>query len=280
MLLISSMNANIGTFWLNVASDALLATACFSIAVVLTVLMSRRRDMAYRWIYGLVAGFLVLGGGVHAIAVVNAWFPDPLLGGIMKATAAVAAIVTAIVMLPVLPKLTKLTSPITDSLTSLPNRLLFNDRINLAMARMKRENREMLAVMIIDLDDFKRVNESLGNSVGDQLLVRAAKRLGKVVRASDTVARFGGDEFVILLERVDGPLYVKGVARRIISELERPFPFGEVSVQIGASIGIVISDGAESPDDLVATADEATVRAKEAARGSIELIDRTLRAVV
>jgi diguanylate cyclase (GGDEF)-like protein len=113
--------------------------------------------------------------------------------------------------------------------------------------------------------------------VGDQLLVRVAKRLEKVVRAADTVARCGGDEFILLIERIEGPLYAKGVARRIISDLGRPFPFGEVNISLTASIGVVISDGAEGPEDLVAAADAAMCRAKELHRGGFELNDRSWR---
>jgi diguanylate cyclase (GGDEF)-like protein len=133
----------------------------------------------------------------------------------------------------------------------------------------------MLAVLFVDLDGFKRVNDSLGNEVGNQLLVRVANRLNRTVRTVDTVARFGGDEFILLLERIEGPLYAKAVARRVISELQRPFPFGEVNVQISASIGIVLSDGTETPEDLIAAADSAMFRAKQNQHGTFELYDKS-----
>jgi diguanylate cyclase (GGDEF)-like protein len=219
----------------------------------------------------------VLGSTTHVLAILNVWLPLALLDGIVKAMTAIAAIVTAVVLAPLLPKLTTLPSPIADSLTSLPNRLLFVDRVGLALARMKRENRELLAILLVDIDDFRRVNDALGHSVGDQLLVRVAKRLEKVTRSADTVARCGGDEFIVLVERIEGPLYAKGVARRIISALERPFPFGEVRVALTASIGIVISDGSEGAEGLVAAAEAATRRAKELHRGGFDLDDRSLR---
>jgi len=270
-----------GVLWLHIVSDAVIAIAYLSIPVMLAILMRRRRDRSYQWVYTLVSVFITLGAMTHVLAIVNVWRPIPLLDGMVKAMTALAAVITAIIMAPLLPKLMRITSPITDTLTSLPNRLLFLDRVALAIARMRRENRELLAILVVDLDDFRqRVNESLGSAAGDQLLVRVAKRLGRMVRAADTVARFGGDEFVVLLERVDGPLYVRGVARRIIAELDRPFPFGELKVDIGARIGIVISDGTEQPEDLVAAADTATRRAKSASRGAIELLDRTLGAAV
>ena len=268
------MNSDL--LWLHVASDAVIAVAYFSIPVMLAVLVSRRRDMPYRPVFAMVSVFIVLGATTHVLAILNVWLPLALLDGIVKAMTAIAAIVTAVVLAPLLPKLTTLPSPIADSLTSLPNRLLFVDRVGLALARMKRENRELLAILLVDIDDFRRVNDALGHSVGDQLLVRVAKRLEKVTRSADTVARCGGDEFIVLVERIEGPLYAKGVARRIISALERPFPFGEVRVALTASIGIVISDGSEGAEGLVA-AEAATRRAKELHRGGFDLDDRSLR---
>ena len=269
------MNSDL--LWLHVASDAVIAVAYFSIPVMLAVLVSRRRDMPYRPVFAMVSVFIVLGATTHVLAILNVWLPLALLDGIVKAMTAIAAIVTAVVLAPLLPKLTTLPSPIADSLTSLPNRLLFVDRVGLALARMKRENRELLAILLVDIDDFRRVNDALGHSVGDQLLVRVAKRLEKVTRSADTVARCGGDEFIVLVERIEGPLYAKGVARRIISALERPFPFGEVRVALTASIGIVISDGSEGAEGLVAAAEAATRRAKELHRGGFDLDDRRLR---
>ena len=269
------MNSDL--LWLHVASDAVIAVAYFSIPVMLAVLVSRRRDMPYRPVFAMVSVFIVLGATTHVLAILNVWLPLALHDGIVKAMTAIAAIVTAVVLAPLLPKLTTLPSPIADSLTSLPNRLLFVDRVGLALARMKRENRELLAILLVDIDDFRRVNDALGHSVGDQLLVRVAKRLEKVTRSADTVARCGGDEFIVLVERIEGPLYAKGVARRIISALERPFPFGEVRVALTASIGIVISDGSEGAEGLVAAAEAATRRAKELHRGGFDLDDRSLR---
>jgi diguanylate cyclase (GGDEF)-like protein len=223
----------------------------------------------------MFGAFIALGGVTHVIAIVNIWHPIYWVDGLVKAATAIVSVLTAITLAPILPKLIKLPNPILDGLTSLPNRLLFIDRLQLAMARMKRENRDMLAVLFVDLDGFKRVNDSLGNEVGNQLLVRVANRLNRTVRTVDTVARFGGDEFILLLERIEGPLYAKAVARRVISELQRPFPFGEVNVQISASIGIVLSDGTETPEDLIAAADSAMFRAKQNQHGTFELYDKS-----
>ena len=264
-----------GLLWLNVVSDALIALAYFSLPILIAISLFRRRDTPYIWTFVMFGVFIALGGVTHVIAIINIWQPIYWVDGFVKAATAIVSVLTAVTLAPILPKLIKLPNPIHDGLTSLPNRLLFVDRLQLAMARMKRENRDMLAVLFVDLDGFKRVNDSLGHDVGNQLLVRVAKRLNHTVRNVDTVARFGGDEFMLLLERIEGPLYAKAIARRIISELQRPFPFGEVNVQISASIGIVLSDGTESPEDIIAAADSAMFRAKQNERGTFELYDKS-----
>ncbi len=264
-----------GVLWLDVVSDALIALAYFSIPVLIAISLYRRRDTPYISTFVMFGVFIALGGVTHVMTIVNVWHPIYWVDGFVKVATAGVSLLTAFTLAPILPKLIKLPNPILDGLTSLPNRLLFVDRLQLAMARMKRENRDMLAVLFVDLDGFKRVNDSLGNDLGNQLLVRVAKRLNRTVRTADTVARFGGDDFVLLLERIEGPLYAKAIARRIISELQRPFPFGEVNVQISASIGIVISDGSESPEDLIAAADSAMYRAKQNERGTFEMYDKS-----
>jgi diguanylate cyclase (GGDEF)-like protein len=260
---------------LHALSEAGIALAYLSFPILLVIFLNQRRDTPYLRLFLMFALFSALGGATHVVAIIEIWKPIFWADGLLKALTAVVSIATVIMLAPILPKLMKLSNPIVDSLTALPNRLLFVDRVGLASARIKRENRELLAVLFIDIDDFKRVNGSLGYDLGNQLLIRVAKRLNRTVRAIDTVARFGGDEFILLLERVDGPLYAKGVARRIISELERPFPFGEVNVQISASVGIVISDGTDSPADLISAADAAMYRAKQNQRGGVEIYDKS-----
>jgi diguanylate cyclase (GGDEF)-like protein len=263
-----------GLVWLHASAEAGIALAYLAFPVLLAIFLSRKRETPYMSLFVTFALFGALGGAVHLVAIIEIWKPIFWTGAVLEALTALVSIATVVMLAPVLPKLMKLSNPIVDSLTALPNRLLFVDRVGLASARIKRENHELLAVLLLDIDGFKRVNDSLGFEAGDQLLVRVAKRLNHAVRAIDTVARFGGDEFVLLLERVEGPLYAKGVARRIISELERPFPFGEVNVQISASVGIVISDGTDTPDDLIGAADAAMYRAKQSHGGTFELYDK------
>jgi diguanylate cyclase (GGDEF)-like protein len=266
--------------WLHVASDVVVAVVLFAIPVMIARLLRRRRELPHRNVLRLVAAFLVLGGTTQVLEIVSVWQAVFWIEGFVKALMAAAAVATLAALAPLLPKLTRLPNPIVDGLTSLPNRLLFLDRVGRAIARMRRENRELLGVLYVDIDGFKRVNESLGQDLGDQLLMRVANRLARAVREVDTVARCGGDEFVILLERIDGPLFAKSIARRVLSDLERPFPFGEVKLLINATIGVVVSNGNETPEEILSAADAAMFRAKERQRGSYEFVDRSRAAAV
>ena len=160
-----------------------------------------------------------------------------------------------------------------DALTSLPNRSLFRDRLGLAFARAARRSTRT-AVLFLDIDHFKVVNDSLGHTAGDHLLVLVAERLGGVVRPEDTLARLGGDEFVVLVEGIASPHDALGVAGRLESALEQPFALSGGEVFVSASIGIAISGGPESsPESLVRDADAAMYRAKERGRGRCEMFD-------
>ncbi len=124
-----------------------------------------------------------------------------------------------------------------DPLTDLPNRLLFEDRLEHAISIAKRENRH-LAVMFLDLDRFKNINDSLGHTVGDALLVQVAKRLRTLLRENDTAARLGGDEFTILVENLKDPSYSAVIATKIQNQLKQPFDIFGRKLHITASIGI------------------------------------------
>ena len=163
-----------------------------------------------------------------------------------------------------------------DSLTGLPNRALLHDRMDQATERAERTGGSV-AALFVDLDEFKTVNDSLGHAAGDELLVEAAKRLLRCVRLSDTAARFGGDEFVVLLEDAD-PFQVARVASRILEELERPFEIRGRELLIGASVGIAISG--EDDDDLLRNADLALYRAKSTGKGRSQLYQPDMHAAV
>ena len=149
-----------------------------------------------------------------------------------------------------------------DVLTGLPNRLLFFDRINLEINRAIR-NGTLVAVMIMDLDRFKMVNDTFGHNVGDELLKEVSNRVKGVVRKIDTVARLGGDEFVIILSELKNNSDVDEIAERIVVEISRPYKIENETIEISPSIGISIfpTDG-NDPDFLIRKADMAMYKSK------------------
>ncbi len=155
-----------------------------------------------------------------------------------------------------------------DSLTHLPNRVLFKDRLQQAMARARREN-DPLALLFIDLDEFKLVNDSLGHDAGDQLLSVAARRIEGCVRQADSIARLGGDEFTVIMHGGASDADVLLVCDKIIQAINAPFDIGGHAVRIGASIGIARFpvDG-DDPDTLTKNADTAMYAAKSAGRNT------------
>lgn len=157
-----------------------------------------------------------------------------------------------------------------DVLTGLPNRVLFADRLSQALAHARRSGRRV-AVMFLDLDRFKVVNDTLGHGVGDALLCAVAERLRRSVREADTVCRRGGDEFVVALQDVDEIDTVARVAGKIRDRLSEPFELDDHTVHVGASIGVALfpDDGAE-PEALIRHADTAMYAAKEAGRGTVQ----------
>lgn len=160
-----------------------------------------------------------------------------------------------------------------DPLTGLPNRRVFLDRVEHALARARREN-SRLAILFVDLDHFKEINDRLGHAVGDVMLLAVADRMRATVRAADTVARLGGDEFIILIELVDGPETVGLIAQKIIESLAHPVWHNEQALTVGASIGIALypQDGT-STTEIIAHADQAMYRAKLAGRNRYCLAD-------
>lgn len=167
-----------------------------------------------------------------------------------------------------------------DEITGLPNRRLYMDRLSNALHRAKRDGRNV-AVMFVDLDHFKRVNDTLGHRTGDQLLVAAAERLTALVREGDTVARFGGDEFVVLISEVSSPLECRLLAERIVEAFRTPFELAGRPVSVTASVGVAIApgDGAE-PDLLLQHADTAMYEAKSGGRSGFRFFNNEMNARV
>jgi len=167
-----------------------------------------------------------------------------------------------------------------DSLTSLPNRALFLDRLQHCLDHSRRKPKAFFAVLFLDLDRFKVINDSLGHGVGDRLLIAIAHRLLSALRPSDTVARLGGDEFVILLEEIHGLPEAVRVADRIQAVLADPFELDGNEVFTSASLGIAFSNtNYRSPEELVRDADTAMYRAKARGRARHAVFDREMHAV-
>ncbi|MBV9526605.1 MAG: EAL domain-containing protein [Candidatus Dormibacteraeota bacterium] len=169
-----------------------------------------------------------------------------------------------------------------DALTGLPNRMLFEDRVRSALARMRTRLRpgsetpvprasrghSLAAVMMVDLDRFKIVNDSLGHSAGDELLAIVAERMRAVLRPADTVARIGGDEFAVLCERINGREELEAITGRMLKMLRAPMVIGEHKAYIDASIGFTFATSPDDdPESLLRDADIALYRAKQAGRG-------------
>ncbi len=166
-----------------------------------------------------------------------------------------------------------------DMLTGLPNRLLFKDHLVLGMAQAKR-NRRKLAVMFLDLDRFKIINDTLGHVVGDQLLQSVAMRLAKCVREGDTLARQGGDEFTLLLPQIETPQDAANAAAKLLDALNRPFRVGGQDHYFSASIGIAIyPDDGDSVDALVKNADIAMYHVKEMGRNNFSFFSQAKTAL-
>ena len=176
-----------------------------------------------------------------------------------------------------------------DALTNLPNRVLLTERLNLCIERIKRQADYLYAVIFIDLDNFKVINDSLGHNIGDQLLVNIAKRLVNSLRSLDIVARnneslaarLGGDEFIVLLDGIKNPGDVVLVADRIQQAISQPTIIDDHRMHVSASIGIAMGDsGNYMPQDLLRNADTAMYRAKMGGKARYAIFDQAMHAVV
>jgi diguanylate cyclase (GGDEF)-like protein/PAS domain S-box-containing protein len=179
---------------------------------------------------------------------------------------------------------------VSDPLTGLPNRLLFIDRVGRLIKHTKRRKDHLFAVLFMDLDGFKMINDSMGHLIGDQLLLGVANRLEKCLRSSDTVARLGetftvarlgGDEFTVLLDDIKDPNDAKRAADRMMKSLAAPFILGGKEVFTSVSIGIALSSAVyEQPEEILRDADTAMYRAKSLGKARYEVFDADMRASV
>jgi diguanylate cyclase (GGDEF)-like protein/PAS domain S-box-containing protein len=164
-----------------------------------------------------------------------------------------------------------------DSLTGLPNRALFMDRLSHALERARRHAEFSFAVIFIDLDKFKLVNDSFGHAAGDRLLADAAGRLRASLRGGDTVARLGGDEFTVLVEDLDGAGDAERAAQRIQEQFARPFDLDGHEVFASASLGLALSEfGYDRPEDILRDANTAMHRAKSEGRARFRVFDSSM----
>ncbi len=165
-----------------------------------------------------------------------------------------------------------------DALTGLPNKALFVERLEKLVMRVQRSPDHLFAVLFLDLDRFKLINDSLGHLTGDRLLVAFARRLEECIRPADMIARFGGDEFAILVDAIEAPAAAARVAERIQQALARPFDLGGPEVYTSGSIGIALSStGYHHAEDLLRDADTAMYRAKAGGRARYEVFDAAMR---
>ncbi|MBU4525726.1 MAG: EAL domain-containing protein [Desulfomicrobium sp.] len=157
-----------------------------------------------------------------------------------------------------------------DALTGLPNRILLGDRLRMALAQLERSGSK-LALLFLDLDNFKTINDGLGHGVGDELLVELSRRLENLLRSGDTVARLGGDEFLILLPEIESIDGASHITTRVLDALKEPFRHGDVEYFVTASVGLTIApdDGTEGPK-LIKNADMAMYRAKSLGRNNYQ----------
>jgi diguanylate cyclase (GGDEF)-like protein/PAS domain S-box-containing protein len=165
-----------------------------------------------------------------------------------------------------------------DTLTGLPNRTLLRDRVEQALAR-RRRTRAPLAVIFLDLDDFKNVNDTLGHAAGDAVLQEVARRLDTCLRASDTATRLGGDEFAVLVDDLADESEAVAVAERILTELARPMQVGDRTIEPEGTVGIAFAaDGRETSDTLLRDADAAMYLAKDRGKGAYAIFEPAMHA--
>jgi diguanylate cyclase (GGDEF)-like protein len=165
-----------------------------------------------------------------------------------------------------------------DALTGLANRVLFNNRLELALANKMRYAHNNFAVVFIDLDRFKQINDSLGHHAGDSFLKEVARRIISCIRGHDLLARLGGDEFVVLFDNFELAKDIEEISSRIINAIAEPFVIEKKEVYSGASIGIAyIESGYQTADEILRDADAAMYRAKNAGRGCHVIFDKTMR---
>jgi diguanylate cyclase (GGDEF)-like protein len=264
---------------LQVISDGLIALAYLSIPLTLGIFAWKRRDLPFKGLVAMFVVFILACGTTHLMAIWTVWHPDYWLDGFVKAFTAVASIITAVTLVRLLPKALALRSPeeterlgalaFVDDLTGLPNRALLHDRLAQTILAAKRRG-EQFAVMFVDLDGFKEINDRFGHDAGDVVLQIVAARLKEQLRQSDTVGRLGGDEFVIVGAAVATMADASRFAERLLRSMRMPISNGPSAHRVSASIGVSFYplDGTDSAT-LLRRADGALYDAKRSGKNRV-----------
>ncbi len=162
-----------------------------------------------------------------------------------------------------------------DCLTQLPNRILFTDRVKQAIKRAQREHHH-LAVLFLDLDDFKQINDTLGHAAGDETLKELTRRIVPIIRQSDTFARMGGDEFTILLNNINDHEQIATLAQKIIDTINVPFELQDHCMQVSCSIGISVYQEGDEVTTMLTNADAAMYQAKKSGKNSYKFYEKSI----
>ncbi|MDB5072773.1 MAG: Ethylene response sensor [Candidatus Eremiobacteraeota bacterium] len=246
---------------LHVGSDALTALAYFAIGLALALIVRRRRDLPFGLLFALSGAFIFLCGLTHLASILVVWQPLYWIEGLVKAATALVSVATAVVAIPSLPLIMRIPNPLVDPLTGIATRGALFESVQKKPASMG-----PAAVLYIDLDHFKDVNDKFGHACGDLVLREAARRLKAVVRPRDIVARLGGDEFALVLtgaSLADG----ERIAAQARTALAAPVSVNDGrTVWIGASIGVAELNG--DFDAALRAADRAMYAAKHDGRVS------------
>ncbi|HEY0797706.1 MAG TPA: GGDEF domain-containing protein [Candidatus Baltobacteraceae bacterium] len=258
--------------YIEVITDALIAIASLWLPLSLIYLVRRRREKVLRIMLALFCGYLIAIGISFMLRMLpfSALWLATIIAGTQE-VAAVMGIASAVMMMIQLPRILKIPDPSADGLTGLCNRMRFDERLEQLLNRAQIDRSYHFAVLFIDLDGFKLVNDDLGHNVGDELLRAVSRRLRGTVRSRDLVARYGGDEFTVLLDGIPDLEFAEKIASRLIENVQQPFVINGHGVHVGASIGIVASGGDRNARQMIGAADQAMYRAKTTRRGSYEV---------
>jgi diguanylate cyclase (GGDEF)-like protein len=249
-------------------TEGTLALASIWIPICLMYVVRNRPEAGARWLLSLFGAILLLDGLSHELNLLARTQSEQIVGLTVRIVQAVLTLLTALVLIPVIPRLARVASPTLDVLTGLPNREQFTDRLDRALRRSATWDRYRFAVLFVDLDGFKGVNDEFGHHIGDKLLIAVARRLRKSVRDRDIVGRYGGDEFTVLLDGVTDRAFAQAAAERINNSLADPFVIDNVPIKIGASIGVSMPKGDTDAHRVIRDADRAMYRAKSTNPGS------------